>query len=333
MNIQIANRLLEYRRASGYSQEELAERLGVIRQAVSKWERAKASPDTDNLIALAELYGVTIDELINGSRRESAPEDVGATVDETSEEVASAEPEEDAEPGEDDEDDEHENGDYVHIGLDGIHVEDHKGNQVHIDLHGVHVDDDEGNHVHIGAGGAYVSEADKEANIMIKDGKLYVNGEYICDVDEDARIELHRGRVYLNGTYVCDAGDGDTVTVAGGHVYVNGRERKTSEVVFNRIDAIVPILAAIAYLVLGFLTPWGWRLGWLVFFSVPIIASLLSAIKHGKPSRFAYPVLVAGVYLFLGLWFGWWHPWWVMFLTIPLYYAICDGIERLTGRK
>ena len=50
MNIETANRLLKYRKDSGLSQEELAEKIGVSRQAVSKWERSEASPDTDNLI-------------------------------------------------------------------------------------------------------------------------------------------------------------------------------------------------------------------------------------------------------------------------------------------
>ena len=64
MNIQIADRLVALRRQYGYSQEELAVRLGVSRQAVSKWERAESSPDTDNLIALARLYGISLDELL-----------------------------------------------------------------------------------------------------------------------------------------------------------------------------------------------------------------------------------------------------------------------------
>lgn len=70
MNIEIANRLLEYRKQMGLSQEELAEKIGISRQSVSKWERAEASPDTDNLIELAKIYNVTLDELLNGKAEE-----------------------------------------------------------------------------------------------------------------------------------------------------------------------------------------------------------------------------------------------------------------------
>lgn len=77
MNIEIANRLLELRKQHGFSQEELAARLGISRQAVSKWERAEASPDTDNLILLANLYHISLDQLllseINSQRTEEAP--------------------------------------------------------------------------------------------------------------------------------------------------------------------------------------------------------------------------------------------------------------------
>ena len=64
MNIEIANRLAKLRKEKGYSQEELAEKLGLSRQAVSKWERAESSPDTDNLICLAKLYNISLDELL-----------------------------------------------------------------------------------------------------------------------------------------------------------------------------------------------------------------------------------------------------------------------------
>ena len=67
MNQKTADRLVELRKNAGYSQEELADTIGVSRQAVSKWERCESSPDTDNLIELARLYKVSLDELINGT--------------------------------------------------------------------------------------------------------------------------------------------------------------------------------------------------------------------------------------------------------------------------
>ncbi len=64
MNLEIANRLMELRKKSSLSQEQLAEKLGISRQAVSKWERAESSPDTDNLIALSRIYNISIDSLL-----------------------------------------------------------------------------------------------------------------------------------------------------------------------------------------------------------------------------------------------------------------------------
>ena len=59
----IAEKLFELRKKAGYSQEELAEKIFVSRQAVSKWERGEALPDTENLVALSKLYGISLDEL------------------------------------------------------------------------------------------------------------------------------------------------------------------------------------------------------------------------------------------------------------------------------
>lgn len=65
MNIETANRLFELRKKNNFSQEQLAEKIGVSRQAVSKWERGEASPDIDNLILLSKLYNMSLDQLIN----------------------------------------------------------------------------------------------------------------------------------------------------------------------------------------------------------------------------------------------------------------------------
>ena len=66
MDLKTANRLQQLRKENGYSQDALAEKLGLSRQAISKWERGESSPDTDNLIALAELYHMTLDQLLGG---------------------------------------------------------------------------------------------------------------------------------------------------------------------------------------------------------------------------------------------------------------------------
>ena len=55
------------RSVNGYSQEEVAEKIGVSRQAYAKWEKGDTVPDVERCQKLAELYGVTIDSLVNYS--------------------------------------------------------------------------------------------------------------------------------------------------------------------------------------------------------------------------------------------------------------------------
>ncbi|MBE6039260.1 MAG: helix-turn-helix transcriptional regulator [Anaerofustis stercorihominis] len=61
----ISEKLLTLRKEYGYSQEELAEKLNVSRQAISRWEMGSALPDTLNIIAITKLYGVSADYLLN----------------------------------------------------------------------------------------------------------------------------------------------------------------------------------------------------------------------------------------------------------------------------
>ncbi|MBR5203381.1 MAG: helix-turn-helix transcriptional regulator [Clostridia bacterium] len=74
MNIKLADRLVELRKEHKLSQEALAEKLGLSRQSISKWERAEASPDTDNLIALAEVYGISLDQLLGNNEPKTEPQ-------------------------------------------------------------------------------------------------------------------------------------------------------------------------------------------------------------------------------------------------------------------
>lgn len=60
----MGEKILNMRKARGWSQEELAERIGVTRQAVSRWESGAAKPDADKLIAVCDLFGVSADYLL-----------------------------------------------------------------------------------------------------------------------------------------------------------------------------------------------------------------------------------------------------------------------------
>lgn len=70
----IGNKLLELRKKRGLSQEEAAEKLGVSRQTISKWETDQSTPDFDKLSLICKLYDITADELINGTSKDKQEE-------------------------------------------------------------------------------------------------------------------------------------------------------------------------------------------------------------------------------------------------------------------
>ena len=149
MTIEIADRLVKLRKQKGLSQEELADKLGLSRQAVSKWERAEASPDTDNLICLAKLYGVSLDELLN------TDEDIDTIV---KEQVKSEESEtETIDPEQTVVDDEPK-------------AEEKKSKKIEIN-DGIHLCDDEGNEIHIQNNRIELKNKDGETKILDKNHK------------------------------------------------------------------------------------------------------------------------------------------------------------------
>lgn len=62
----ISDRIQTLRKAKGMSQEQLADAVGVSRQAVSKWESEQASPDLDKVVIMSELFEVTTDYILKG---------------------------------------------------------------------------------------------------------------------------------------------------------------------------------------------------------------------------------------------------------------------------
>jgi len=135
MNIEIANRLVEMRKEKGMSQEELAVELGISRQAVSKWERAESSPDTSNLITLAKLYNISLDELLNMDQEKFESGESSETKG-FFEKLESGEKEE---------------PDYVSVDWRGVHVKD-GDDEVHVSWSGVQIIEDGKETVKVGKG-------------------------------------------------------------------------------------------------------------------------------------------------------------------------------------
>lgn len=269
MTLETANRLYELRKKHDLSQEELAEKLGVSRQAVSKWERGEASPDTDNLIALAKIYGLSLDEIIYGERNET---------DERSDEKS-----EKSEKGEEAAYFVKDGDSSVKIDPTSIVIENEDGETVKIDLNGIRIE-------------GMRSNEDPEDTLASS-----LDPEIVVDDNGTVKINL---------------------------------QKEDNKKVKLWLAVPYPIICVIAYLVFGIYNIFGgWALSWIVFVTIPVYYSLVEAIYNKKMSDFAYPVLTAFIYLYLGLYHGNWHPSWIIFLTITIYYPIAEAIDRKIKKK
>ncbi len=278
MTIETANRLYELRKKHKLSQEELAEKLGVSRQAVSKWERSEASPDTDNLIALAKIYDLSLDELIFGQKEDNKEESAG---EDTSKKVKSEE--ESTEEGDSSENvfiavDDDENK--VKIGHMGILVEKNDGKTVKINLSGITVNSDDED-----------DEDDEDADDD-DDYKIVFMGKGDVGEDKHLHIKVKKRKgpkfwlampypIICAIAYLCF---GFFNVLGGWHpswiIFV------TVPVYYSLVEAIYkrsfsefsyPVLTAVIYLVCG--CYFGcWHPSWLVFVTVPIYYFIANAL-------------------------------------------------------
>ncbi len=323
MNVEIAQRLAARRKQAGLSQEALAEQLGVSRQAVSKWERSESSPDTDNLIALAQLYGVSLDELLYvdeqlrddvvfeaadraAQRRESATADEASAAAFANDAAASSASDEAVRPGK------------VHIGFDGIHVED-EGSTVHVSWRdGVHVvDGSKGDEVHVGWGGIHVKEAStaeakdaKPAQQGRADGEWFgVTDDGIGGRDDEGNeFSVGASGVVVNGEHFDNWHDAHAKYNHGGSF-----EKPCGYTVCGeRFDTLEAARA---------------KYGPEVGKSIPVRKHYLSAFEKSW-LKFPYPLVAIIVYLLLGFLNGAWGMGLFLFFTIPLYYLVGAAVGR-----
>lgn len=290
MDLAMAQRLVDRRKAAGLSQEALAAQLGVSRQAVSKWERSESSPDTDNLIALAALYGVSLDELLYGeaaSDADSSEDGSTETVDEAKEAEDSAEH---ADCGD---------KPLVDISLArGIHVIDpNKGEEVHVGWNGIHVTNErKGEEVHVGPGGLHIDTLEDDGHSVYTndDGTVTIDGETFSSWKEAHDKLDHHGKHF--------------------HTKV-GRA-------WNKFP--FPALVALAYLVLGIV--YGtWGMGLLLVFLVPAYYAIGDFIDRRHLSKLIeciYPSAAIAWFLYMWLCLGQPHPAWAILITIPVIKAL-----------
>ena len=79
MAIQFSNLKL-FRVKAGMTQEDIAEKLGVSRQAVAKWERGESLPDIESCIELSNIFGTTVDMLVRNMQKQVRTDDDGKHV-------------------------------------------------------------------------------------------------------------------------------------------------------------------------------------------------------------------------------------------------------------
>ncbi len=342
MNIEIANRLVELRKKNNLSQEQLAEKIGVSRQAVSKWERSEASPDTDNLIMLARLYNVSLDELLKTEdeipkyedkpQEEEKSQDGGFdnenTYDETRQENG----------GCDNNFREYSDGkDKVNIGPNGIHVEDDE-NYVHVGWDGIHVTEKNGDNVHIDRNGIFVNGEQKHwgdcehAHVCCshhghEDNKQYMSAKLMLLTTLPFGLLVIAAYIFT-GFYFNDWSKNwllfFAIPLFDGIVSCIAKKK------INKFP--FPIACITGYLCAGVFAGL-WHPMWIIILTIPLFEGLISAVKHRSMTRFPYPVLVLVVFLAVGCVYGCWHPTWVVFLTIPIYYWLAACIKHIRKDK
>ena len=247
MNIETANRLYQYRKKMGLSQEELAEKIGVSRQAVSKWERAEASPDTDNLIELSKIYGVTLDEMMLGER--PAPEEKSDEPVKEEKQTKTDDTYAESEIKTD--------GEKVHVGFDGIHVHDKHGTKVDIDRNGI-----------------FVNENGEQKVYTDEDGVVHKSEDIIAEEKKNSSIWMKLP--YPIVTVVAYILFG-TFNVMGGWAW-GWIVFLTIPLYYTLVEAIIkrkpyifcyPVLAVIIFLILG-ATMGIWHPAWVIFLTIPL---------------------------------------------------------------
>jgi HTH-type transcriptional regulator/antitoxin HipB len=276
MNIETANRLLQFRKKHNLSQEELASKIGVSRQAVSKWERAEASPDSDNLVLLAEIYGVSLDELLKGvsdTENDMTDESNANDSNANSNNTTNNDTDNNNDNGYDYT--EYKSGDRVSF-KNGLHIDSNNGDRVHISFKdGIQVEDKSGTYVNVGRDGVFVNENGKQRVYTDKDGHIISDSDMPSYGSKDKFWNKFPFFIIAIIAFMCWGLSGKCFGWALSWVCF-----LTIPIYHSLVDAIYkrnpshfayPVVTVIVYMFFGFFgVCGGWAYGWMVFLTIPI---------------------------------------------------------------
>lgn len=285
MNIETANKLLKLRKKNGYSQEELAEKLGISRQAVSKWERAEASPDTDNLIMLAKLYNISLDELFEIDAVNSVP--ISAPVSKRS----NISLRKDKTPHD-----------------KNMRVAYPEGSISEKEIY-------PGAHSQSGASDSFKSQPVYQPQPE-KEEKPKNENKTCCDYK---KYEYKYSYDYHKNDSQKSCNTAFQTAPQPAQLAVNEQSMP-----YKALMAFpFPLVVAALYLFLGAFFNF-WHPSWMMFLSIPMYYTTIEAVRKKDLNIFCFPVLVVFVYLAAGFLLNLWHPAWILFMTIPFYYWLIN---------
>jgi HTH-type transcriptional regulator/antitoxin HipB len=311
----IAEKLKQLRLESGMSQDKLAEHLLVSRQAISKWENGETLPDMENMIALAKLYGVSLDELVGIAVNKKENPDADNAGNNNAD-------------GNDDPSyinaDIKKDGENLRINLNGINIK-VKGGGKNITINGNESDSDifdDLDDTFDDIDDSFDNLDEDLGDIDDEDVNIHIGGN--IQIDEDG-IDINNGRVKIDKDGI-NINNGK-VRIDSSGVIIDDDEKKKSGFIKFLYAFPYPLVVTIGFFLLGALAN-AWWIAWILFCTIPVYYSLVTCIHKRKFTPFAYSVFSTCIYLYIGMAYKMWHPGWIIFLTIPVYHAIAVALDK-----
>lgn len=261
-------RLLRLRKAKGLTQEDIASRVTISPQAVSKWENDISSPDIQTLVSLSEILDVSLDELLG--KEESNKEESNNNEERKEKETVEAEVVDD---------------DSIHISKDGIHLKSKDGEKVDISFKdGIHI-----KNAHFNEDEDDDDDDEEEKHEIHIDNNVNFKVKFEQEKKEWAFFGIFLGLAIVAyivlGIFWTDQNMGWKsmwivffIPIMVSSFVKALRDKKFTEFAY-------PILATFAYLLLGFLGDYlgfpAWNVYWFLFITIPAYYLIFSEIdKH-----------------------------------------------------